>query len=118
MRIIQDPRQNQGNEKDYGVAYFENDFNIGGTTCIAGQYFYRNDTGNPEDRFNARFLPHGFPVIAKSKTGGNINEADITKYKKMFPNLIYNVILKIERDPSYSNADLNSRVPILNHKIS
>lgn len=104
---VQDPRMNPGREREYGIAYFPNDFEIGeGENVeihIAGHYFYRKDTGNPNDEFNPRFLPQGFPILARQATGGPMPGQDVIDYyRAMFPNLIYNIILRIEANPEYT----------------
>ena len=101
MPIIRDPKMNANNEKEYGVAYFENDFQIGNNDYIAGHYFYRKDTGSPNDPFNPRYLPQGFPILARGRLGGKVPQDIIDKNKEIYTTLIYNTILRIEADPFY-----------------
>jgi hypothetical protein len=108
---------NAGREKQFGVAYFNNNFEVGGTTYQAGHYFYVKDTGNPNNPFNPRYLPHGFPVVATGTQGaGGLSDILIRDTLIVFPNLIYTVILKVEPDPeavaNENTTELDSVYPM------
>ena len=123
MPIIQDPRMNAGREKDWGLAYFENNFQIGSKTYDAGHYFYyKKDTGTSDDEFDPRFLPQGFPIIATKATGGPLSPQNIIDdYKKIYQTVISTVLLKIEADPDdvrnqttpTPTTNLDSRLPMV-----
>ena len=105
---IQDPRMNQTLEKRLGVAYFDDEFRVQGKTYQAGHYFYKKTTGNPTDPFNSRYLPHGFPIIATGRVGigsNDISNADLDRYRLMFPNLMYTFALTIEADPDFVDTE-------------
>ena len=105
MPVIQDPRQNPGNEHNLGIAYFEKAFILDGVTYIPGHYFYKK-MGNPNDPFNIRYLPHGFPIQVTGiteATNEDWADVDVEYYKQMFPNLVYNPdwVLKVKANEGY-----------------
>jgi len=108
MPIIQDPRMNAREEALLGIAYFEVDFILNKVNYQSGHYFYKKDNGNPNQPFNSRYLPHGFPVVATNKVGigeNDISPAELERYKKMFPNLIYTYAFKIDAHPDAIKED-------------
>lgn len=122
MPIIQDPRMNAGREKDWGLAYFEENFEIGPNTYEAGHYFYRKDTGDSGDEFNPRFLPQGFPIRATQATGGPLPPQNIIdNYKKIYQMVISTILLRIQADPEEvanvttptPTTNLDSRLPMV-----
>ena len=116
MPIIQDPRQNAGHEKHFGVVYMENDFELDEDTYQRGHYFYKKEHGSSNDLFNSRYFPHGFPVEVAGKLPGNqLPPALIQEYSVIFPNLQYRIVLLVKIHSEFDKkppSDLDSRFPM------
>jgi len=120
MPIIKDPRQNPGNEKDYGIFYVppdevdqineEQNLNL-----KAGHYFYEKRT-NPNDFKNSRLFPHGFPITKIVVTGQNISDTLFDQYKDIFCNLHRN-ICHVEYDGTHQDLDDNKPMSAYHHRL-
>jgi len=111
MPIIQDPRMNPGNEKNWGIAYFEKVFDIpeGTPNNPAGHYFYKKQIVPDNDLQSSRYYPHGFPVEAIGKAPGNVPKPIKDEFQIIFPNLNPDIVLFVGFDP---NVDLDNDKPM------
>ena len=93
MPIIQDPRQNPGQEKDHGIVWMPDPFEIDEVIHSRGHYFY-DRTGQ------SRFFPHGFPVKLHNNpiSNSNVDGPTIEYYQKIFPNLMTHIVLNVVTD--------------------
>ena len=110
---IQDPRMNQGNEKNFGILYVNEPFDFDGDYYHKGHYFYKKNVGNPNDLRNSRYFPNGFPVeVTEVLPGNQIPRQLIDDYVIIFPNLVTKVLFVVEIDSRYDQDKLNSLFPM------
>lgn len=120
MPIIQDPRMNPGNEKDYGIFYLSDKevANVNKENNISlepGHHFYVKES-NPNDFKNSRFFPHGFPITRIVVTGQDISQALYDEYAVIYCRL-HKKICKVEYDGNITDIDNNFPMAALLHRV-
>jgi hypothetical protein len=105
-------------EEKWGIAYFEDEFDVpeGTANNPPGHYFYEKQVNKENDFQSSRFFPHGFPVKAIGPAPGNVPPRIVRDYQEIFPNLNPDIILFVSIDNSV-NLDEDRPMAAYLHRV-